>query len=331
VRNGSSLTASPPAPSGSREARARRPRRSARKRSTGRRSTGGQIHEPDPRGQLDQPVGTEVRKQCRRHLVVDRRRRLTHRLGVLHNPPLQRGEHRRASPPRHLARLLHHKAPVVRHEVVQVQARPAPDLGGRGHHCERRQVGLDAVPLLGPGTSPHQVLEDRGVVPHHRDIVRDAADLLADRHLQKASLHTAQLGLRMRMVWVIVRPLSSAWSTSRRRPNRCCDREVVGRVADAERRDSTAADEGGPCAEILGCRAPRRTEWSRLDDLTGRPTVCGAAGAAEASMNAFVVITASGSASGTATLAQVDVTRVVKQSVGNFNLRCISTTPQTRH
>ena len=155
-----------------------------------------QVGEPDDRRQLDQRRRPELLEEPGRQLVGDLRRRLGHRLGVLQDVALERAEHRRLPPPRHLAGLDLVEPFVVGEEVVEVEAPRAADLGGDGHVGERLQVGVELVPLLDLAPEGAHVHEHLAVVPEHLGRLGDGAELLAGHPLQQCAEQPGDLGLR---------------------------------------------------------------------------------------------------------------------------------------
>ena len=102
---------------------------------------GRELHHGRRAELLEQPGG---------QLVGDPRRRLAHRLGVLHDVTLERREHRRLAPPGHLAGLGLVESLVVGVEVAEVEAPRAADQRGDRHVRERLQVGVELGPTSGP-------------------------------------------------------------------------------------------------------------------------------------------------------------------------------------
>jgi len=66
----------------------------------------------------------------------------------------------------------------VCHEVVKIEAKTAANQAGGSHVGERRQVRVEAVPLLDLPAERHRVLEHRRVMPHHLDSRRYVAEHL---------------------------------------------------------------------------------------------------------------------------------------------------------
>ena len=157
--------------------------------------TSSEVHVADSARELDQPICTELCEQCRRELIGHCRRGRAHRLGVLHDASLQRGEDRRVPPPGDLPSLGDIKSLGVRREVVQVEAEAAADLRGGCHHRERAQVLVQPVPLLGPAAELGHVLEDGRVVPHHLEALGHPPDLPAHNGLEQAALEAGHRGL----------------------------------------------------------------------------------------------------------------------------------------
>ena len=133
-------------------------------------------------------------------LVGDPRRRLAHRLGVLHHVALERREHRRLTPPGHLAGLGLVESLVVGLEVAEVEAPRAPDLRRHRHVGERLQVGVDLVPLLGLAAERHHALEHRPVVPHHLGRLGDLTEHLAAEPLHHVPVQPGDLAFGIRVV-----------------------------------------------------------------------------------------------------------------------------------
>ena len=83
---------------------------------------GREIGERDHRRQFHQGRVAELVPEPGSHLIGDPRRLYRHRLGVPEHLSLERREHGRLTPPRHLARLVHVEVEVVGLEAVEVQA-----------------------------------------------------------------------------------------------------------------------------------------------------------------------------------------------------------------
>ena len=159
-----------------------------------------------------------------------------HRLGVLHDVALERREHRRLTPPGHLAGLGLVETLVVGVEVAEVEAPRAADQRGDRHVRERLQVGVELVPLLGLAAEPVGAGEHRPVVPHHLGRLGDVTEQLAAESLQHVPVQAGDLGL------------GNPWRAGHGRSSCRCDRhedtarapsvtvtgsEAVGRVGEA--------------------------------------------------------------------------------------------------
>ncbi len=82
---------------------------------------------------LDQLCLIKMDTQLLNEHIVDGRRRLSHRLGVLHDKPLQRTEHSAVPPMRHRLDLLPWNSVPAHYPVAEVHAPRPADLDGRSH------------------------------------------------------------------------------------------------------------------------------------------------------------------------------------------------------